>query len=244
MATTLVNLVSLYSPDANIVVTKPTDTQENDLLLCFFSKRGTITNPISIPSGWTQLATSTVASTYGFWVFYKVAGSSEPSTYTWEWGLRSRVTILAYRGNINPTDPIDVFSNTIYDSSNNVARAASITVSENSSTVLFLASAYDTTGCTFQQAGTFTEQHDAGDVGSDLWQTVQMNELNAGATGNIDSTLSITTVNKHAFLIAFNPYAGATAQLAKVDGIALTAIAKYDGIAKASIAKIDGLTIQ
>lgn len=70
----------------------PTGVQQDDILLAFLSE-----NELSLPAGWTILHNDSANN--NFWA-YKVAGPSEPSSYTWGSGsLEPNRTsyMLAYR---------------------------------------------------------------------------------------------------------------------------------------------------
>lgn len=72
-----------FSLTDSITITKPSGTVENDVLVAFvtFNEAGNETFDV-VPSGWT--ATTDYTGNDGFGIFYKVAGDSEPSNYTWE----------------------------------------------------------------------------------------------------------------------------------------------------------------
>lgn len=91
----------------SLTISKPTGTTSGDLLIAVIG--GTKS---STPSGWTQLSDvdSGGSSTGHVYVYYKIAGGSEPSSYTFnQSGSSSFYTpgaILCYRG-IDGTTPID-----------------------------------------------------------------------------------------------------------------------------------------
>ena len=114
------------SSSTPIVVSKPTGTVENDVMIATFSFHytGSATNP-ALPSGWTQIGNIQSASMNVFGApfvklltCYKVAGSSEPSTYSfYSSSLISQagaVGISTYRG-VDTSTPIGNYSETEHD---------------------------------------------------------------------------------------------------------------------------------
>lgn len=91
--------------DGDITLDKPSGTAEGDLLLAHISTDNTET--ITPPAGWTKIGSETSGSTdINFW---KVAGSSEPSTYgfdisSWE---RYAACMSRFTGDFG-SNPIDV----------------------------------------------------------------------------------------------------------------------------------------
>lgn len=83
------------SQSADLVVSKPAGTLPGDILFCMFTQWNT--NPTIPPSGWTYMGSDGNLST----MCYKIAGNSEPSSYTLATGVtsfRAVGLIVAYRG--------------------------------------------------------------------------------------------------------------------------------------------------
>jgi hypothetical protein len=86
------SLVEEQFPDTDLEASKPSGTAEGDLLLAFVCMRANPT--ITPPSGWALI--EDVRNSALLAVYYKVAGSSEPSTYTFSVSTTdSRPTALA-----------------------------------------------------------------------------------------------------------------------------------------------------
>jgi len=198
-----------------IPVDKPSGTAEGDILFCciawFSSGKPDIAN---VPDGWTLIAHH--RGNYDAQsLYYKVAGASEPSSYTWnlEGPAKTRMVCSCYTGgDFDANDPIDVYSNTEYKVSNTTVRAASMSVSATDSPLVFWATAYYYgTIASFTKPsspGTWNEDDDAGDNDSQ-WSTEVCSQIwsSSGATGVMDATCSETVVLKHAFAVALNPAA-------------------------------------
>ncbi|MEE9270084.1 MAG: hypothetical protein V3V49_07470, partial [Candidatus Krumholzibacteria bacterium] len=93
----------------NLDITKPSGTVEDELLIAIIQSEKN--SAINSPAGWTVIADAldgnkNQARTK---VFYKVAGPSEPTLYTFTSSDNKKGlgAILRYSGN-DPTDPIDV----------------------------------------------------------------------------------------------------------------------------------------
>lgn len=86
-----------------LVITKPTGTIDDDLLIAIVG--GTRTG--STPSGWTQLSATTCGSSTGtVYVYYKIA-SSEGASYSFPTGSQLALgSVLCYRG-ADTSGPID-----------------------------------------------------------------------------------------------------------------------------------------
>jgi hypothetical protein len=98
-----------------VPVPVPTQTVAGDVLLAYIAggdNTATTASTVTPPAGWT-LIVRTDASTYGlFAVYWKVAGASEPPTYSWtatgtNGGILYTTWMLAVAG-LDTTQPVDV----------------------------------------------------------------------------------------------------------------------------------------
>lgn len=209
MAWTYVNGNSYESSSStDVVLSKPTGTAEDDILFALVVD-GLTSAPTSAPSGWTKLAENINSGILDYCaVYYKMAGASEPSTYTWTWASADSCSgqITTWRGSFDTADPIDSFSNTAYTISNTTVRAASFTVASDSSPVIFFGAAYTgPTQSTYTPPSGFTERLDTGAGVSYFYLETADNILSSGSTGVLDATLSNSTTSKHAFAVSLNP---------------------------------------
>lgn len=80
-----------------IVVTKPSQVAEGDVMLAVTTQPSTSTTP---PSGWTLLGSFLEGSDHESNLYKKIAGASEPADYTWTFGSSSTcgVAISAWMG--------------------------------------------------------------------------------------------------------------------------------------------------
>jgi hypothetical protein len=89
----------------SLAIAKPTGAAEGNLLLATVTAAGTGT--VTAPSGWTAIKSLTQGSTIQL-TYYRVAGASEPTSYSWSLGSNRVASggIAAYSG-VNQTVPID-----------------------------------------------------------------------------------------------------------------------------------------
>lgn len=100
--------------NSTVIVSKPTGTQEGDLMVAFIMAADSGVTP-TYPSGWTQAILDTTGNNSGA-VAYKIAGASEPADYTFTVGgtfgrnviistIRNATTVLTgnYGENISTT---------------------------------------------------------------------------------------------------------------------------------------------
>lgn len=92
---------------SSLAVAKPTGTEPGDLLVVFGTSNAATT--INMPGGWTTIVNDTaVADSYPrYFIAYKKAGASEPSSYTFTWSGQFAVglRVIAYK-NGNGVDTV------------------------------------------------------------------------------------------------------------------------------------------
>lgn len=190
----------------SITAGKPTGTEAGDLLVALVCRNNNA-DPSAVPSGWSLVAAHKPSASYGYRLYVKVAGASEPSDYTWTWSSGSyyaRALVLAYRGGFDAADVVDVYSNTAYTTNNTTLRAAAVTAAADHTAVIALGAVYNNpaVAVTFTPADGWTEDYDGGD----RWRmSVSHVTVDDGSTGDIDVTMSGSYTDKHAFLLALNP---------------------------------------
>lgn len=222
---------------------KPAGTAQNDIMfaLVFCYTGGSIT---SSPAGWTLLASSGM-----HYLYYKVAGASEPASYTWQQSnsVRFAISIITYRDGFDTANPIESYSNTPYTSGNTSIVAGAVTTSGANHATLVFAQQYGTTTRTHTAPATqdnqWAEDLDTYDAGADCGRAIYSDVWSgSGSTGTMTVTSNTTNTYKHAFAVALNPAAAAPSGIAKVLGKAVASIAGMAGKSWASIAKIAGKT--
>lgn len=211
-ASTLVEK-AFYDTDgstSSAVINKPTGTAEGDIMFAWIMMSTTGMTITSIPSGWTQLAIQN--SNNGTRVLlYRVAGASEGASYTFGFNTSSTYVsgaIFTYRGGFDTSNPINTYSNTQYMVTNTTCRGASITTTLANCNAFWFGNIYDGGAISFSTPSGWTEDYDGqfGGSGQGMSGAVNRKQLGgAGATGDIDSTMSQNRDGKHAFVVALNP---------------------------------------
>ncbi len=114
----------------SLTISVPSGTAANDLLLATISTDGDVT--FNTPTGWTLLNQgpspgndSTLA------VFYRIAGGSEPTTYTFTWSGNQQAAgaILRYTG-VDSITPINTFATATGTSASPTAPSVTTTVAD------------------------------------------------------------------------------------------------------------------
>jgi len=217
-----------------LTIGKPAGVVSGDLLVAAISVRSA--NP-STPSGWTLVwcgnsgsstggTTCPASSTVSLAVYWKVAGTSEPSTYSgWTTTQKAAGVITAYY-NVNTSTPIDVQNGTGYTSSVTSLSTPSITTAVANTMLVASFGAADGTDPAFgtsvasMPAGMTDEWDKNGAVSSGsasgaahgaMFDAIQDN---IGATGQKTVTMSSSAVGV-AHLLALKP---ATATVATSSG--------------------------
>jgi hypothetical protein len=177
-------------------ITRPSGTTTNDVLIAVItvSRYGSI----STPSGWTLLADVRRPGSTWSLVYYRVAGGSEPASYTWtvddvDEGVAA--IISTYRGvdTASPINASDFRSNT-YGAD---MIAPSITTTVSNTHLVFIGgieTAYSTSLTSTPPSG-YTERGDVASSGSgsDARQVAYLADAafyGSGATGEITATMA------------------------------------------------------
>jgi prepilin-type N-terminal cleavage/methylation domain-containing protein len=212
-STVLVGVPTIYDSagSSSAVVSKPTGVVQNDIMFAHILHFNGTDRLTVIPAGWTSIGRHKNGS-YNQALYYKVAGPSEGSSYTFGLSANSKfaVTISAYRGCFNISNPIDTYSNTEYVVNNTTYRASSISISSPYTNVLMFPSIYSTAVRTFAnpltQGGGWTEDYDHGNTAPDFSRAGYRKLINtSGVIGIIDSIGQTGSTIKHAFSVALKP---------------------------------------
>ena len=186
--------------NVSLVLNKPSQTQEGDIMIAFGAQQ-TGDDNWTMASGWTQIVDYT-GGTSGVFVAYKVAGSSEPSSYT----FTSNVSFDNMSGVIVTYDgAFDVVGTVGEGNTSGVQTAPGINVSEDNSTLL--AWFEDSTGnrsWSNQTSGLTEVVADDTSNGGPSWVLYE-DAISAGASGDRQATCSNTTDGDVAVLIALKP---------------------------------------
>lgn len=211
---------------SSLTVTKPSGAASGDLLLAFVEIRGD-KSISSAPSGWTLLAaasgnTGSTNNDAKLATYYKVAGSSEPASYTWTQASSGdiAITIGAFTG-VDTTTPIDVSGVTTTASQSSTSCAAPTVTTTGVNRLLVTGHGFNpatttTAVCSQTPPSGMTEKLDTASQGPGGSQanraTVELNILQvaaAGATGTKTSTLDANDGANVGAAVALKPASGA-----------------------------------
>lgn len=187
---------------------KPTGTLQNDVMVALVLTYDNASETYTPPSGWTILGTQQVESASGditvSAAYYKVAGASEPSSYTWTISpaAYTDIAIVSYSG-VDTTTPVDTSS--ANHGFTGTRTGTGITTAAANEMVLWLSAGY---GQVLNAGGPtgFTNRATWDGV-NEIWEK---SFASAGATGNITATQGGTD-SWTAHVVALNPAGGAAA---------------------------------
>jgi hypothetical protein len=174
-----------------VTVDSPASVTVGDLLLANIAINGGSPANVTAPSGWTQIFRTDNDTDVSLISYYKVAGASEPTNYTWTIDTQTRAEggITQYSG-VDTSNPIDAFAGNF--SRGKVATTSSITTSSANEEVVasFAFDAGTSTAGYFSTPVGMTEKYDVTfpTAGPSLAadDTVQ---VATGTVGSISSTI-------------------------------------------------------
>jgi hypothetical protein len=179
-----------------LTISKPSGVISGDVMLAFFyiNPNGQTVTP---PSGWTLIANTTYGGNDTAYAAYKIAGSSEPTSYSWTvsggngaWGA----AIACYTGN---SPGVDVASSAWSTSSANPLTTASVTNAKGG-VLVFAEVNYSSAGAASITGPTgFTNRFDLiADATFDNFAEILVADIARGAVG---ATGSVTTTTSSSF---------------------------------------------
>lgn len=118
-----VTVRSVTPPTATATINKPTGTTPGDCLIAVAWGSTSVTTP----SGWTRVTTSDITTSNGakIAIFSKIAGGSEPASYTFTNSLGT--SIACFTGNDQVT-PVNVYAGTAFQAVSGTSPSVTTTV--------------------------------------------------------------------------------------------------------------------
>src|SRR6266571_5413013 len=165
-------------------------------------------NVITRPTGWNLVLRQDTSSAIATATYVKVAGSSEPASYTWSFGTAGQASggIASYMG-VNTTTPVDASHAQYNLNTSNVDNTGVTTTTANDMLVYAVGI---TLATTVNVPSGFTEQWRTSSSSSTTSEMSQKIFASTGATGTIHGTLNSGANANITILIALEP-AGAVA---------------------------------
>jgi hypothetical protein len=120
---------ALGSNNTNLTINKPPGTAAGDLLVAAVATDGNNTSSLAPPAGWNVINIDDRGGRVTFGVWWKLAGASESSSYTFNWsnGEHAYGWIMRFTGH-DSTSPIDVDSNDKGESASPTSPSVTTTV--------------------------------------------------------------------------------------------------------------------
>lgn len=195
----------------SFTMSKPTGTVKDDIMICnmFIFKVDAIT--ATAPDGWTLLESFYLEYATRF-LYYKVAGSSEPSSYQWTFSSTvdgSSGMIVSYSG-VNTSNPINDSSGYNDNGWNKSLVGGSVDIANTNSKVLFFPIDSNPKNTITNPSGwttVFTYAVDGNWPRAGISLIISEKDYSSGSTGDITFTLSLTSSQKNAFGVTLNPAA-------------------------------------
>lgn len=222
MAITFVNPNTATGTATNLVLTQPTGTAVNDLLIATVElfDGGTVIQSVA-PAGWNVLKkvqNSAVGNAHSMATLWRLDNGSASYTLTWDNSSQFRVgQILAYRG----ASGVDVDSLTPQTATTTVFRGTTVTTTV-ANAMLVMIGGHGNVGTATPPSG-MTERVDTNrQYSADVLQAA------AGATGDKDATLAVADANI-AGIIALRPIIRVAQRRVRTDPSFSSSRATYSG---------------
>ena len=157
------------SNTTSITISTPSGTSEDDLLIAVVATDGNKSTSLSAPSGWNQIIVASESDdrvTLGVW--WKLAGSSEPSNRTFSWSGNEKAYgwMMRFTGH-NTANPIHATATSEGDNDTPSAPSVTTTVDE----------------CLIVRIGGFDDDdHTNGDAGMAGHTTITSNESDSSSS--------------------------------------------------------------
>ena len=199
---------------ATLVLSKPAGVSTGDFLVAGVATRGGSDVTVIPPAGWTLIRTDNNSNSLQLSSYRHLAGSSEPSTYTWsltEGGSPASKAaagiITAYTG-VDPGAPIDGSGGQVDPNSGLSIVAPSITTTVSNDRIVGLFTIANSNG--IAPAAGMTERGEANSNVSGeakiAIESADSTQVTAGATGTKAATGSGSGARTNGQLIAVRPY--------------------------------------
>ena len=188
--------------DLTLTLPVPVGTGSGDVMVAHVIV-GTAGNTITPPAGWNLVLRQDSSSSISTATYVKVAGSSEPASYTWWFGTAGEASggIASYLG-VNTTTPVDASHAQYNSSTSNVDNSGVTTTTANDMLVYAVGIVVATT---VNVPSGFTEQWRTASDSSTTSEMSQELYASVGATGTIHGTLNRGAYSNITQLIALRP---------------------------------------
>lgn len=168
----------------SLAITKPTGLASGHVMIATITATGT--GALTAPSGWTAIQSTTQGSAVVQNTYYRVAGSGEPTSYSWALGSTRQASggITDYSG-VNSVAPIDASASASGASGNAVAGSVTTSVANDQ---VIVASGFNVNTTVTAPAGTTQRYSVASPSTTD--EAADFAQASAGATASKTATPS------------------------------------------------------
>jgi len=187
---------------STLAIGLPAGTQSGDVMVAHVVVR-TAGNTITPPAGWNLVLRQDSGSSISTASYVHVAGSSEPTTYTWSFGTAGQASggIASYMG-VNTTAPVDASHAQYNASTSNVDNSGVTTTVAND---LLVYAVGITVATTVNVPAGFTQEWSITSNSSTTSEMSQELFSSIGATGTIHGTHNGGSSSNITMLIALTP---------------------------------------
>lgn len=187
---------------SSLTLNKPTGTTNGDIMVAHVIVR-TAGNTITAPSGWTLIQRKDSSSSISTASYWKLAGSSEPSSYAWSFGTSGEASggIASYIG-VDAANPIDA-SNAQYNSGTSTVSNSGVTTTVANGILVYAVGI--TAPTTVNVPSGFTQEWTATSSTSTTSEMSDKILTTTGATGTISGSHNGGTNSNITHLIALKP---------------------------------------
>jgi hypothetical protein len=211
-----------------VTLNKPSGVASGDVLIVAMNNIGASRSLVSTSSGWTLIKEQLVATApaVGLWVFKKVAGGSEPSSYnfTFNYDFNGSAGIVAYSGGSDVSIVGNVTTTSGSTSPYSVV-APSITTPDNDSLLVWIGTLNvptPTAAASFTPPSGYTERFEQStSYNNAALSMADKDQATAGASGSATGSASNAsggTANALGLLVAIAPTGGASTIVASGSG--------------------------
>jgi hypothetical protein len=237
------------SSDTAFTANKPTGTIEGDAMLAhLWVQDGPGQDAITVPSGWTLLTSRrpilSGSNQWSVFTYYKLAGASEPSSYTWADTTAARafrLAILTYQ-DVDNADPISgTPAETLHTSGSSLVSGSVTTERDGAMLVMLVGSAGTNTGDNVTPPSGMTERYEL-TLGGTSSRRIEASDVVGGTAGAVSKTATVPyTMSSSApgtsTLVALNP-----AEVSASEPYEPNDVVAHDGALYVCIADTTGAT--
>jgi len=193
---------------ATLGISRPSGTASGNLLVAGITVGGGSGTTVTAPSGWTLVRPRTDGTNVSLLTYYKVAGSSEPATYSWNLSpsVRASGGIIRYTG-VNTASPINTSNSLTGSDTTSPYRVTTPSVTTTTNQTALVGFYGIGAAATYTASSGLTEQFDANNTNAAGPSTEGATGTQATAATTSSTNYATATAGGYwvSQLIALNP---------------------------------------